>query len=303
MNDSRKRTRAVLIATLALAAAAALAGCSGGSESASTGAEVDRDTAQDADGAGTAGEEAGSDESVDTRLPFDSETLSRQVITTADITVRSANVTRDAERAGQLVTTVGGQISGDGRGGVDEQQTADLVLRVPPGDVAEVLTRLGELGEELSREVRSDDVTAVVADVESRVASLEASLARLRALIAEASDITDLVNLERELTGRESELESLQAQQRALTDEVALATVSLHLVAAEAPEPGDEPAGFLGGLTGGWEAFATVGATLLTALGAALPFLATLMLVIGVLLLVLRRRRRPVAAVAAADPS
>lgn len=287
------------LTALVLAAGVGLAGCSGSGDSASSADNsLDRAASQGADGADSAGsaDEEAAAEGVDTRLPFDTDVLSRQVITTADITVRSADVSRDAERAAQLTTTVGGQISGDVRAGADERQTADLVLRVPPGDVADVLTRLGELGEELSREVRSDDVTTVVADVDSRVASLEASLDRLRALIADATDISDLVALERELTSRETDLESLQAQQRALADEVALATVSLHLVAAEAEVPGDEPAGFLGGLSLGWDAFLTIGATLLTALGAALPFLAT---VAGlVTLAVVLRRRRPTMPVA-----
>lgn len=244
----------------------------------------------------------GGDEGIGNQLPFGPAALEREVITTAEITVRSSDVSRDAERASQLVTTAGGQISGDVRGGVAERQTADLVLRVPPADVDDVLAGLADLGEELSRSVRSEDVTTVVADVDSRVASLQASLDRLRGLIADASDITDLVTLERELAGRETELESLQAQQRALNDQVALATVTLHLLAEQAEEPGDEPAGFLSGLAGGWDAFVTVGVTLLTLLGAALPFLATAAVLAGVALFI-RRRRTAAAISSAAQPA
>jgi hypothetical protein len=292
--------RARFLIILAMAVGLALTGCSGGGDS---------QTTAGGDGGGEAaigGEDnsggGGGDEGTGNQLPFGPAALEREVITTAEITVRSSDVSRDAERASQLVTTAGGQISGDVRGGVAERQTADLVLRVPPADVDDVLAGLADLGEELSRSVRSEDVTTVVADVDSRVASLQASLDRLRGLIADASDITDLVTLERELAGRETELESLQAQQRALNDQVALATVTLHLLAEQAEEPGDEPAGFLSGLAGGWDAFVTVGVTLLTLLGAALPFLATAAVLAGVALFI-RRRRTAVAISSAAQPA
>ena len=292
--------RARFLIILAMAVGLALTGCSGGGDS---------QTTAGGDGGGEAaigGEDnsggGGGEEGTGNQLPFGPAALEREVITTAEITVRSSDVSRDAERASQLVTTAGGQISGDVRGGVAERQTADLVLRVPPADVDDVLAGLADLGEELSRSVRSEDVTTVVADVDSRVASLQASLDRLRGLIADASDITDLVTLERELAGRETELESLQAQQRALNDQVALATVTLHLLAEQAEEPGDEPAGFLSGLAGGWDAFVTVGVTLLTLLGAALPFLATAAVLAGVALFI-RRRRTAAAISSAAQPA
>jgi len=292
--------RARFLIILAMAVGLALTGCSGGGDSQTT-------AGGDGGGEAAIGGEDNSgggdgDEGIGNQLPFGPAALEREVITTAEITVRSSDVSRDAERASQLVTTAGGQISGDVRGGVAERQTADLVLRVPPADVDDVLAGLADLGEELSRSVRSEDVTTVVADVDSRVASLQASLDRLRGLIADASDITDLVTLERELAGRETELESLQAQQRALNDQVALATVTLHLLAEQAEEPGDEPAGFLSGLAGGWDAFVTVGVTLLTLLGAALPFLATAAVLAGVALFI-RRRRTAAAISSAAQPA
>lgn len=278
---------------LLLAAGLLLTGCSGGGvgDLASGGGG---DSGSSEEGLPPAQDESGGTaDDGDTSMPFAPEILDRAVITTAEIRVRSEDVTRDAERAALLVDTAGGQISGDVRGGVGEQQTADLVLRVPPGAVDDVLTGLADLGEELSRSVSSEDVTTVVADVDSRVQSLQASLDRLRGLIADATDITDLVTLERELAGRETELESLQAQQRALNDQVALATVTLHLVAVRADASDDDSTGFLAGLSDGWSAFVTVGAALLTAIGAALPFLGLLALLAGAAVLVTRRRRAP----------
>lgn len=73
----------------------------------------------------------------------------------------------------------------------------------------------------------------------------------------------------------------------------ARATVTLHLMAKQAPAPAAERAGFLGGLSDGWAAFGRTVGWLLTALGAVLPFL---LLVVPAALVgrwVVRRSRRP----------
>ncbi|MBA3249496.1 MAG: DUF4349 domain-containing protein [Geodermatophilaceae bacterium] len=296
MTRSTIRSRTGRAAVLAVLGAMLLAGCSGG------GSDSGAESAVNGGGGGSSGDFGSGEESPGgddggtagepgTALPLGPQTLDRQIIVTAEIRVRSQDVQRDADRAAQQATTLGGIVSGDVRGGSGSQQTADLVLRVPPERVDQLLDALAGFGEEVSRSVRTEDVTTVKADVDSRVESLQASLDRLRGLLADASDITDLVALERELAARESDLESLQAQQRALGDQISLATVSLSLV-AEAPEPEDETAGFLGGLGTGWDAFLTVGSALLTALGASLPFLVLVGLIVGTVGWVSRRRHR-----------
>ncbi|MGI8532366.1 MAG: DUF4349 domain-containing protein [Geodermatophilaceae bacterium] len=300
-----------LLATLLLVGGLALSACGGGTDSSSSAVPVAQDAGgsggESAAGGGSGGESGGSspDAGAPAERPIAPDLLDRAVIVTAEITVRSADVGRDADRATLAATAQGGQVSGDVRGGTGTGRTADLVLRVPPPGVDTLLNRLADLGTELSRSVGSRDVTTVVADVDSRVASLRASLDRLRALTDRASGITDLVSLERELTARESDLESLQAQQRGLADQVALATVSLHLLAEAEPVARPEQArGFGSGLTDGWDAFRAAGTALLMVLGATLPFLAVIALVAAVVLAV-RRQRRPTAAPAGAgtDPS
>lgn len=289
-------------ASLAVLAALLLAGCSGGSDTssgASSGGGSDSGAVNgesaDNGGGGTAGEPG-------TALPLSPQTLDRDIIVTAEITVRSQDVQRDADRAVQQATTLGGLVSGDVRGGAGSQQTADLVLRVPPERVDQLLDGLAGLGSELSRSVRSQDVTTVKADIDSRVESLQASLDRLRGLLDDAGDISDLVALERELAARESDLESLQAQQRALGDQLSLATVSLYLV-ADSPQPEQAVGGFFGGLGAGWDAFLTVGGALLTGLGASLPFLVVVALIVGTVLGLSRRRGRGPGTAAAVPPT
>jgi hypothetical protein len=164
-----------------------------------------------------------------------------------------------------------------------------------------MLDRLGRLGREQSRSSSTQDVTQDVADVDARVASIQASIARVRAILSRAERIGDVVSVEGELSRRTTELESLQARQRALAGQVNYATITLQLTAdrAAAPAPPPDRAGFVGGLRDGWHAFAATLGWVLTALGAVLPFL---LLAVPVVVALLLRRRRLTAAPSAPAP-
>ena len=97
---------------------------------------------------------------------------------------------------------------------------------------------------------------------------------------------------------RESDLASLQAKKRKLADLTALSTITAVFLGPDAvvTTPDDNPAGFLGGLAGGWHALLASLAVLLTLLGALLPWLIALGVpAFAVIYLTRRYRRRPAA--------
>ena len=155
-----------------------------------------------------------------------------------------------------------------------------------------MLDQLGRLGHEQSRSSSTQDVTQDVADVDARVASMQASIARVRAILSRAERIGDVVSVEGELSRRTTELESLQARQRALAGQVHYATITLLLKAdrAAAPAAPADRGGFAGGLRDGWHAFTAALGWVLTAVGALLPFL-LLAVPVAVAWAALRRRR------------
>jgi hypothetical protein len=171
-----------------------------------------------------------------------------------------------------------------------------LVVRVPVDSFDAALERVSAVGQERSRTTSSQDVTADVADLDSRVESASASLDRVRSLLGEARDLNDVVLLESELTRRQSDLEALQARRAVLADRAALATVTVVLRTPDAAGSASNP--FLDGLRDGWDALIESSTALLQVLGAALPWLAVLGVVLAPLALRWRRRRqaRPAAA-------
>lgn len=297
------RRRIGACCALVLAAAVAVAGCSASGGDASS---AQRDDAADAKQADSAPYDAatptpsGATGSGTTRsgtAPAATPTPTTYLVRTATLSVRTPHVQDQLARARQDADRAGGY-AGDETTIVDAhgRSSSTIQLRVPPSRYDAVLAELGSLGKLLERKVNVQDVTGQVVDVNSRIRSQQASVARVRALMDKATDLTDVVSLEGELSTRESALESLEAQQKSLTSRTDLATITLKL--SEAPVKvaaarSTEHRGFWStvghAFAVGWHGFTVALRGLLVALAVALPFLAVVGL-LGYLAYRLRRR-------------
>ncbi len=228
-------------------------------------------------------------------LPAAGTVQTRDVVRTATLQLRTADVDRAADSVVQLANGDRGRVDRDQRSTADGRRTAEVVLRVPPSTLESVIAEVDTLGTEVSRSVHGQDVTATRADIGARVSALTASVDRLRGFLAHSGSISDLVSLEGQLTQREADLESMQAQQRALSDQIALATLTVDLSMRSTPSTAAGPAGFGSALGGGWHALVLALRWTLAGLG----YLAPIALVVALATLgavVLRRRRRHKAA-------
>jgi hypothetical protein len=219
----------------------------------------------------------------------------RMTIEVDDVAAVKPDVVAAAERAGGALF---GEESSYGR-----RARSVITLKVPPANFSPLLGELAKLGTLASQEVRTDDVTQQVIDLDARIAAASASLDRTRDLLGKATSLPDIARLEGEVSRRQADLESLRGQQKTLQGRISLATIVVTLDGPEDATPAErerrrepEPAalpGFLDGLRGSLEVtgkILTVGSAVL---GASVPFLPLLVLL--VLALRWRRRRRPVA--------
>ena len=214
----------------------------------------------------------------------------RQLIYTAQLTVRTASVAAAVSRATSIVTSAGGYVSAENASagqGQPSQASATVTFQIPVAGYAATLAALsgGGLGTQLSLAQQAQDVTQQVADVGSRVASDQAAIAQLRDLLKHAGDVNSLLSVQNQIDSQESDLESMLAQQVALNHETADATVTLTLVgpkaAAKPPAKSAPPPGLARGLAGGWHALRLTVGWLLTILGAVAPFVAAVAVVGG----------------------
>ncbi|GAA2415801.1 DUF4349 domain-containing protein [Actinomadura vinacea] len=199
----------------------------------------------------------------------------RSVVYTADLRVRVKNTDQAAAGAKQMAVSAGGYVENESS--ATAPAGATLSLKIPADRFDGVLDGLTtRLGKKLSLRRQAEDVTREVADVDSRVRSAEAALVSFRKLLDRANTVGEVINVEEEIARRQSELEALQARQKALQHSTRYATVSITLeepaVATETPE---REGGFIGGLKNGWHDFTAFMSGLAEAVGWLLPFLVT----------------------------
>lgn len=294
---TRHRSRHAFAAVL-LGASLALAGCGSGSDS---GATAQADSAPQEARAEQQGPNSGYAPDASVGKPADAASGAGQkkpavrrqhIIRTAELSVEVKDADKALAQVRDLATGAGGHIADESterhRKG---RMTSRIVLRVPQSEYDRVLKDLTGTGKLLSRKAGAEDVTEQVVDVESRIATQRASVDRVRKLMEQATRLDDVVTLERELSSRQADLESLLAQQASLKDRTSLATITLHMTEPTAPEEQkkDEDPSFLDALSGGWNALVTSVTWFVVVLAALAPWLA----VLAVLYLVWRRILRP----------
>lgn len=215
----------------------------------------------------------------------------RKVVFTADLVVRVADAARATEQAVQLTRDADGLVFAQ-RSDLEGRKDTRLTLKVPPDRFEPVLVQLAGLGRGLNRDVKAQDVTEEVVDVDGRLRTALASADRLRSLVRDARSTADIVAVEAELTKREGEIESLQGRLRVLNTQVDLATINLRLTERGDLQVNHEVPAFQKAVLAGWVALVNVVLVVTAVAGFLLPF-APLALVAGWLARRSRRRRVP----------
>jgi hypothetical protein len=289
-----------------------LAGCSGGSSSVASSSEAAgqaagqpaaanqpaRAAAPSAAALGSSGGQGGTGSTTARLAPASS------IIYTAQLTVRARDVSSAAAQAAQIAGGAGGYVSSETvKVNPDHPSaaTASVQLKIPVAAYSATLGQLGHrLGSQLALQQQAQDVTQRVADVNSQVASDQAAIAQLRALLSHAGSVGDLLSVQNQINSEELNLESLQAQQRALSHETSYATVTLTILGPKAKPVLHRPKApptLAGGFGAGWHALRVAVSWTLAFLGAIAPF-AVVLAVAGYVVYRGRRwlnRRRPAA--------
>uniref|UniRef100_A0AAU2JYY0 DUF4349 domain-containing protein n=1 Tax=Streptomyces sp. NBC_00049 TaxID=2903617 RepID=A0AAU2JYY0_9ACTN len=306
MHTLNRQRSAAALAALSLAGALALTGCGADASDMSSGEKAAVAPAPAQDGAAPEGAKGAAAAQPGTAAPSaaPADKNGQQPVVVRPNVIRTATLgieTTDAQKVLAAARTAadgaGGYVGNEStRRDEDGRMTSTLTLRVPGEGYDAVLGAMEGSGKLLHRKVDAQDVTEKVADIGSRVASQQASVARVREMMGKASALSEVVMLESELSRRQSDLESLLAQQSALKDKTSMGTITLE-VTEPAPKPvaeekkkEKEPT-FLGALRGGWDVFTKIVRYLTVAVGALLPFLLTA--AVGLLGFRLFRRFRP----------
>jgi hypothetical protein len=205
----------------------------------------------------------------------------RSIVYTATMTVRTKDVAGATANAETLAAGNGGFVGGENSqsGTVPDVQgltQSTVTLRVPSTAFEKVIGQLGNGGTVQDETRSASDVTSQVVDTGTRISAQQASIARITDLMKNATNLSDVVSLEGELSKREADLESMQAQLAALNDQVSLSTITVTFLVPEAPAAAPVVAkhqnALQRGLHDGWQAFMGTVKVVLVIVGVVLPF-------------------------------
>jgi hypothetical protein len=150
----------------------------------------------------------------------------------------------------------------------------DVSLRVAPEDLKKLWALLDKLGKITQHTTEREDKTIVVVDTEAKIKNLTSFRDSLRAMLAKPSaTVRDLVEVQKQLTDTQSELDAETTQRKILANET-------EKVAVEISFRIEGPSGSVGGFALIWNALRESGsvlgdstASLITTIVAVIPWL------------------------------
>jgi hypothetical protein len=209
--------------------------------------------------------------------------VDRKIIRTGELRFEVTDL--EASRAAILrhISDEGGYVEGDDRNDLGHALALTIRARIPADHFDAFLNSLQGLGELRDQHINANDVTAQWMDVEARVAAKRKVEARYLELVPAAKNVAEVLEVERELGNVRAEIESMEAQMKALRDQVSMSTLSITCFTPQAGNGGYTPH-FSLALREGWDLFVQF----LVGLLQLWPFL---LLLVGIGIWVRRRRR------------
>lgn len=103
----------------------------------------------------------------------------------------------------------------------------NITIKVPSVHFEEAMSSTGDLGTLLSRSISTEDVTENYYDLETRLETRRTLQEKLSSYLENAKNISDLLEIERQLNDVTGEIESIEKQFRRLTNQIDFSTISI----------------------------------------------------------------------------
>lgn len=250
--------RIALIASIGILVAACAAGASSPVLS-TVGNAIDDSGARSVDGSRLSGSEAGAQPAASagpapappvTEDGVGAAIDDAKIVRTGTIDLEVSDVARALVTARDGIRALGGYVGASRTENVEEQPRATITYRIPADrweDALDLLRGLNGLTSKVvTEQTEAVEVTGQVIDLEARIRNLRASETALQAIATSATRISDVLEVQQQLTNVRGEIEQLSAALADLEDRAGFATLtatfSVPVVAVEVAAKGFEPA-------------------------------------------------------------
>lgn len=173
-----------------------------------------------------------------------------KIIRTGSIELEITSMPTALATARDGIRAMGGYIGASQTWNEGDRPYATITYRIPVDrweDALDLLRSLnGQTSKVVAEQTQALEVTSTIVDLEARIANLRASETALQAIAEKAVRVTDVLEVQAQLTQVRGEIESLEAQRKDLEDRVAYATLtasfSVPVVAVTAVQEDWDPA-------------------------------------------------------------
>jgi hypothetical protein len=172
-----------------------------------------------------------------------------KIIRTGTMTLEVKDVASALRTARDAIVGLGGYIGASTTSNDHDRPSAEITYRIPAARWEQALDLLRGLGGQTTKVVTEHteavEVTGQVIDLQARIANLRAAETALQGIAANATKISDVLEVQAQLTDTRGQIETLTAQLKDLNDRSGYATLTVQfnvpIVAVEAAQKGWEP--------------------------------------------------------------
>lgn len=181
--------------------------------------------------------------------------LDRKIIQSTSIDIEVEEVGRQFQEIIRIAETAGGFVASSTFSNVDDQQAADITIRVPGDRYQDVLAQIRGMGEVTTESSDANDVTEEYTDLQARLRTLAATERRYLELLGQANSISDILVVQDRLDFVRGQIEQVQGRINLVENLTDLATITAHLrpLAAVAPVVDGGTLDPLEAAAGAWE--------------------------------------------------
>ena len=173
-------------------------------------------------------------------VPDDNPAQRPQLIKRATLSLRVDSIDESFEQIREIVTIQQGDLLSLSDSG-ESRRSLTAELRVPADRLDATLAAIAEVGAVLDRSLTTEDVSNQLVDLQARLSNARQSEEALKQLMERSGDISDVLEVSRELSAVRQSIEQMAAVQKRLQTQVNYSTISVSLQSAVTSTP-DQPA-------------------------------------------------------------
>ncbi len=154
----------------------------------------------------------------------------RLLIWEASLNIEAEDVNVAVKKAQDIVKNNDGYIVNQN---IYKEERATLTIKIPSKKLHSSLDAFASLGNEKSRDISSEDVTDEYVDLEARLKNSIALRDRLKMHLDKATNVKEILDVERELNRVQSDIDSMEGRMKRLTNRIEYSLVTFSIERSE----------------------------------------------------------------------